>query len=479
MNRVVAPQSRCQLGLARADITPPVGIYHRMWGAALHDQATGVHRPLLAHALWLEPLAGGEPRLVITLDHCIIEPADMQVIRERIAAAVGLPLEAILVTLSHTHGSGWLSRSRSHLPGGDQIGPYLEEVAETTAGLAVTARDARQSSTIVYGRSRCALAAHRDYWDDARQGYVCGFNPAGTADDTVLVAQLVADSGTLLGTLVNYACHPTTLAWDNTAISPDYVGAMREVIERDTGAPCLFLQGASGDLGPREGFVGDVAVADRNGRELGYAALAGLVALPQPGTEFVYSGPVLSGATLGTWKHVPSPAATREFHALWSVFHGTVPLAYRLDLPDREETAQQFQHWQDVEHHARAAQDEPRLREARARLEQLMRLQSRLASLPAGRSFPFPIAIMRMGTAIWVFTSGELYQSFQTTLRAAFPDQAIIVCTLTNNWHPGYVPPAALYGLGIYQETIATIGPGALEFLTDHVRREIQNLLAK
>ena len=39
------PTSRVRFGLARADITPPVGIYHRLWGAARHSQATGVHRP--------------------------------------------------------------------------------------------------------------------------------------------------------------------------------------------------------------------------------------------------------------------------------------------------------------------------------------------------------------------------------------------------------------------------------------------------
>src|SRR5438105_8025614 len=59
MNHVDTPQTRCRAGVARCDITPPVGIYHRMWGAAVHDQATGVHRPLLATALWLEPLLAG------------------------------------------------------------------------------------------------------------------------------------------------------------------------------------------------------------------------------------------------------------------------------------------------------------------------------------------------------------------------------------------------------------------------------------
>ena len=51
---VHTPQALCRAGVARRDITPPVGIYHRMWGAATHDRATGVHRPLLATVLVLE-----------------------------------------------------------------------------------------------------------------------------------------------------------------------------------------------------------------------------------------------------------------------------------------------------------------------------------------------------------------------------------------------------------------------------------------
>ena len=45
------PSARCYAGAARADMTPPVGMYTRMWGAALHDCHTAVHKPLLATAL--------------------------------------------------------------------------------------------------------------------------------------------------------------------------------------------------------------------------------------------------------------------------------------------------------------------------------------------------------------------------------------------------------------------------------------------
>ena len=70
------------------------------------------------------------------------------------------------------------------------------------------------------------------------------------------MARVTSDAGQPLAIAVNYACHPTTLAWENTLISPDYIGALREVVETATACPCLFIQGASGDIGPREGFVG-------------------------------------------------------------------------------------------------------------------------------------------------------------------------------------------------------------------------------
>src|SRR6266404_504948 len=74
MKRVDTPQTRCRAGVARGEITPPVGIYHRMWGAAVHDRATGIHRPLMATLLWLEPLEGSpeQSQLVVALDQCLL-----------------------------------------------------------------------------------------------------------------------------------------------------------------------------------------------------------------------------------------------------------------------------------------------------------------------------------------------------------------------------------------------------------------------
>lgn len=480
-NRVSTPQARCLAAMAACDITPPVGIYHRMWGAASHDKATGVHRPLEAHMLWIEPLPGDpeNARVIASLDHCILDGRELKAIREGIGTATGIHPDQVLVTLTHTHGSGWMSRDRSHLPGGDLIGPYLDNLVPTLARLACLAKSQAEPSTLVYGLGRCDMAAQRDYLDPASHLHVCGFNPDGQADETLVVAQVVADSGKSLGTLVNYACHPTTLAWDNTLISPDWVGAMRETIRARHPGPCVFLQGASGDLGPRDGFVGDTAVADRNGRLLGYAALGELESLPQPGTVFCYAGGVTSGTVIGTWKHVPVPKKERDSHEAWSWKKVTVDLPYRPDLPTLEGTQMERAEWLAKETKARAEGNETLARDCRAKVEQCTRQITRLNCLVAGTHYPLEVHLGICGTSLWVFTPGELYQVFQQSLRSRFPRLPMFITTLTNDWQPGYIPPKDTYGKGIYQEVIAATAPGCLEKLMDQVGNALEQLSAQ
>src|SRR5437870_11331786 len=96
---VNSPQSRCRLGVARCDITPPVGIYHRMWGAATHDRATGVHRPLAATLLWLEPESGDSTQalVIVSLDHCILDGTDIELMQQSVARAANIRGQQVLI----------------------------------------------------------------------------------------------------------------------------------------------------------------------------------------------------------------------------------------------------------------------------------------------------------------------------------------------------------------------------------------------
>src|SRR5271169_4105963 len=108
MRHLDFPYSICGFGIAVGDITPPVGIYHRMWGAATHERATGVHRPLLATVLWLEPRTGGRElgQFVVALDHCILDHGESDRLSSAICRATGVAAARVQITMSHTHGAG-------------------------------------------------------------------------------------------------------------------------------------------------------------------------------------------------------------------------------------------------------------------------------------------------------------------------------------------------------------------------------------
>jgi hypothetical protein len=251
---------------------------------------------------------------------------------------------------------------------------------------------------------------------------------------------------------------------------------MREVVEALAGAPCVFLQGASGDLGPREGFVGGTALADRNGRQLGYAVLEALAGLGPPLTRMQYAGPVISGATIGAWRRESLSGEELAAARRWHVRRFTVELPYREGMPDLDETRAQLAHWQREEQAARATSDGAKAADARAMVERMNRWLTRLGSLPEGDRFPLPVTLLRTGDAWWLAVEGEPYNLLQRSLRERFPKTPIVVLVLANGSRSWYLPTAETYGKGIYQESMANLAPGCLEKLIDAVGREIERM---
>jgi hypothetical protein len=260
----------------------------------------------------------------------------------------------------------------------------------------------------------------------------------------------------VLATLVNYACHPTTLAWENRLLSPDYIGATRETLEGIYGAPCLFLYGAAGELGPREGFVGDTAIADRNGRQLGYAAASALEALPPPATRFCYTGVVASGANLGTWSYRPLDPAARERCARLEQRTIQVPLQRKsvltaVDPPDEQGG------------------------DPIAEAEKAMRRRFIQVALGDDPIHQMPVWLWRLGDALVVASPNEAYSRLQTELRARFARQPILVLGCTNGTL-GYLPPRETYGSGLYQEQQSPFAPGCMEQTIETVAQALETL---
>ena len=426
-------------GVARREITPQPGVPARAWGPATDEFASGVHRPMTLTAIAFA--AGSDAPLVLIAADLgwWKSPGDEPYVRRGVLEAIGLYPARVLINLSHTHAGPSATLVDGHGPST----AYLELVRGSAVDAAREAISRLAPATLTTAVGRCYLAANRDLRRGDR--YVVGFNPEVAADDTLILGRLAGGDGKLLAVLANYACHPTTLAWQNTLTSPDFVGAAREVVETATGGvPFVFLQGASGELAPRHQYVGDVAVADRHGRSLGYAALSALEGMPPPGSALAFDGVVESGAALGMWQpkpHRPSAALA------------AASLDVELELREAVTLEELERRWAGIDPNSLA--------------ERLRRAQRVNAFYGGLATFPFPVWAWRLGDCAFVGVAGEPYSQLQIELRARRPDRRIFVLGVTNAEMSAYLPNEEAYDRNVYQAWQTPYVRGSLERVID------------
>ncbi len=437
------PGLRARFGVSRWDITPGLDVGVKNWGATDRWFARGAHRPLTGTALAITE-DSNPPLLLISLDLGWWRArADADRLRLALCGALDLPEENLIVHLTHTHAAPLLDSEPPPESNPEATIAYLETLREAClAGAKAAIEDLRESS-LLFHTGRCGLATHRDFPDpDDPKRFLTGFHPEGTADDALVVARIFDDANRTRVTLVNYACHPTTLAWANDLISPDFPGAMREVVETSTDSPCLFLQGASGELSPCEQYVGDLATADRHGRVLGYAAMSLLEMLAPGAGDVVFDGALESGAPLARWS-----AVAGELPQSISASAPAVDLPLKSDLPGLAEI--------------RAQMAETPAGFAYERLVRQLRVRE---SVGDGATSRERIWSWKLGALSLVGVPFEAYSALQSELRAECPHR--LVLNLANGNH-GYLPPAPLYhGRSLYTVWQTPYAEGSLEAVT-------------
>lgn len=295
--------SQLLAGIAKADITPPVGIAHAGWGAQVHERAAGVDMPFTATALSLRN--GDTAAMVIDLDLGTISVEHADEIRDKVSIAAGIPAEHVRVSYSHTHAGAVTRAHGAYIAAGQElVEAYRTAMAMQVVGAAHAAVRAHQPCRVVAGSGSSDVAVNRRLSVDGR--VVVGRNPTGQSDPRVFVTRIDALDGTPMAAIVGYACHPITLAFQNQLLSPDFPGVVRATVESLTGAPCMFLQGCAGDVMPTEALTGDTSVHRRLGTMLGAEAARVFLGLESRPGAWVFDGVVESGAPLGMARFEPS-----------------------------------------------------------------------------------------------------------------------------------------------------------------------------
>ena len=289
-------------GVARADITPPFGIAHAGWGAQTHQRAAGVDLPLWATALALSD--GVETLVLVDLDLIYLWDTEAPGVMAAVSAATGLPASHIRLAYTHTHsgpinGATWSSWVKE---GAEMVPAYDAYLEQQIAGVARQALSQLRPARIAAGFGEAKINVNRRFQRPEDGAVICGRNWGGPVDQQLQLVRIDSADGAPLAAIVNYACHPITVGPDCDLVTPDYPGVMKRVVEQATGATCLFLQGATGDIGPIQGCArGGLGEYRRLGSILGHEASRLWWELEPQRRQAHYAGTLESGSPLALY----------------------------------------------------------------------------------------------------------------------------------------------------------------------------------
>lgn len=428
-------------GVARTDITPERGVELAGYPHHLRHN-TGVHDPLYSTALVVDD---GDSRVaIVSLDLLFFSKKHVTAVRSTIRDLTGIPARNVLIGCTHTHSGPWasgrldLDSLRSGVPQDEQYIAFLRERIVTSV---VQATEAMFDASLGAGASACGAGAgvggnRRD--------------PEGATDPEVGLLKVTDLSGTCRAVVVNYALHPTVLHADNTEVSADYPGYVRErLAQRYSDALVLFLQGTSGDQSTRYFRKGQsFDEAQRIGYAIADAAATGLEAIP-------------------TTREIRIDAVCVE-----------VPIRLR-DLPGRDDARDAVREAASA-HRALELSAAPYIERQNANLALLGAedLLGYIEVLEQGGNLELyadereaEVQVLSLGGVSIVGLPGELFVEFGSAIKAIDPDRTTVVASLANGCLPGYVCTSSAYREGGYETDTSLLAADFGESLVAAVRR--------
>jgi neutral/alkaline ceramidase-like enzyme len=251
-----APRGRdgMKAGAASVRLRVPAGTPLAGYGAFARRLTIPDLFDLHPHAFWLQPhegeldplaaralvLEAGAVRIAwVAVDLIAVDRAFTRRVAQRLAA-IGQPPGVLILSASHTHSG----------PGAFLHFGLLNAVSTDTENAAV--RDALVDSVAeAVQRARAARVPARIGVASVQAPGLTTGRLGQAVDPEIVMVKIVAERGTPLAVLWNYAIHGTMLGPRNQSLSGDVMGAASRRLEGALGAPVLFVNGAVADVSPR------------------------------------------------------------------------------------------------------------------------------------------------------------------------------------------------------------------------------------
>ncbi len=455
-------------GIARIDTTPPVGIAHANWGAQTHQRAAGIDLPLWASALALSD--GDQTTVIVDIDIIGIRERhpDAAHVRELVAERTGLPISHIRTSYTHTHSGPTVATGRASwtTEGTEMSDSYLDQLGYKIAGVAWEAIQNMQPVKIQAGSGESNVAVNRRYQRPDDNVMIVGRNWDGVVDREVKLVRIDTESDEPLAAIVNYACHPITVGPDGDRITPDYPGVVKRVVEETTGALCLFLQGATGDIGPiRGGARNGLNEYHRLGQMLGLEAAKVWWETENPPRGEEYVGTLESGAPLAMYREEeiePGPKSS-----MLRVGVREMQLPVKQFRPADELEAEFQEHFAELNRLREEGGSEEEIRQ-QTMLCKRSSMRASLSRQNEGQTHrPLQAQAFVLGDDIaLVNIPGEPFISIGLGIKARSPFKHTLFCGYSNTGG-GYIPMAEDYPLGGYEVEVSPYSEGAAQVVID------------
>jgi len=397
-------------GVAARDITPPPPVHLSGYPRALR-LATGVHDPLLASALYLA--SGPSAVLLGALDLLMLNGDVARQMRRRVARALRLGEERVLISCTHTHSGPVTLRD---LPG--CADPRLPEpdrtyLARVEAALVDAARHAKDQAR------PAELAWTTAATPDLGPGRTATTAPA----DPEMAVLAVRASDHYLALAVICGLQPAVLREESTLISSDFPDSMRQRLREALGTDLIVLHhsGPASGPDPSPGVPAHTfAEAERLGRQLGTAVLTSL-------NQLHFDSKVILGGVLQALDLPKRPLpsiAEAEQHAIAQRRRLDRACAHDLSPIERRQAE-------------RAVSSAERIL-GLARSQQAGQIDRWLAAV-----LPFEIQALRLGSACVVGFPGDASAAQGLELKRRAHTRSFPLACVNGGLQGGFVDPAA------------------------------------
>jgi len=460
-----------QAGVGRVDITPPLSAPHASWGAQVHVFAEAVDLPLMCTALVVDD---GDTRAAwIDFDLIILSTPETQKVQQRVSEETGIPAERVRVSVTHNHAGPPPSSWDWAKTGVAAMKAYYALLPDYAAGAARLAAEKVQPARVGVGRGESFVAVNRrETAPDGRT--VTGTNPGGPIDPEVFVMRIDALDGAPIAAAVGYTMHPTTLGPSNKTMATDWPGYLKKTVETLTGAPTLFAQGATGDIGPGpDGFTDDLSVIRRLGTSVGAEATIVYNEIQLPKRNYRHEKVWESGAPLGKWTWDPEEGPAPVVRALTTTV--TLPLAELMPFDMAEAKLTQAQEALDS---LKAANADPKEIEAATFVVKRANMAFRHVQAFEGKTeAPVEINVLQIGPAVFIGTEGEPFQDIGKEIKKRSPFPFTWFGGYVGGW-AGYIPMPADYPAKGYEVDTSPFAPEAAGILTEAAVKVLEKLAA-